>query len=243
MSRTATRAFVVLESVIHSSTPLGLMEIAEVSGVDKSTTQRLLSFLVEIGMLTRDESTKRYGVGSRAFAMAAAVNSRNDLRVVAAPYFHELRERSGESVSLHLGVAGRRVCIDGLESLQPIRRVVPLGESLPLYLGPSGKVILANQTPERSNSLLDGVNLSADETAHLNRDLRFARENGYLLTESDRSADIRALSAPIFDSSGVTASLTIAGPSDRWSQDDALACVPAILHAADAISASLGGRK
>lgn len=146
-------------------------------------------------------------------------------------------------MSLHLGVAGRRVCIDGLESLQPIRRVVPIGESIPLYLGPSGKVILANLAPERSTSLLDGLNLDAEETDHLNRDLRFARENGYLLTESDRSANIRGLSAPIFDPSGVTASLTIAGPSDRWSKEAALECVPSLLRASEAITASLGGRK
>jgi DNA-binding IclR family transcriptional regulator len=243
MSRTAARAFVVLESVIHSQEPLGLMEIADASGVDKSTTQRLLSFLVETGMLTRDGATKRYGVGSRAFAMAASIGSRNDLRSVAAPYFHELRDLSGESVSLHLGVAGRRVCIDGLESLHPIRRVVPVGESLPLYLGPSGKVILANLSPERSTTVLDSVNLSPEETEHITRDLRFVREHGYLLTESDRSANIRALSAPVFDMGGVAASLTIAGPSDRWTQESAENCIPAVLHAADAISASLGGRK
>jgi DNA-binding IclR family transcriptional regulator len=243
MSRTATRAFALLDSVIYSPTPLGLMDIVESTGVDKSTTQRLLTFLVDNGMLQRDEGTKRYGVGPRTFAMAAAVGARSDLRAIAAPFFLALRDRSGESVSLHLSVAGRRVCVDGLESLHPIRRVIPLGESLPLNLGPSGKAILAFLPQRELLRVLDSAHLDDAGTEKLNADLRSVRDDGYLLTESDRSANIRGLSAPIFDAHGVTASLTIAGPSDRWTEADAVSCVPALLDAVGSISSSLGGRK
>jgi IclR family KDG regulon transcriptional repressor len=241
MSRTATRAFDLLEAVLYSPSPLGLMDVVELTGVDKSTSQRLLAFLVERAMLVRDDLTRQYKPGPGAFAMAAAISARSDIRALAAPRFRPLRDASGETVSMHLAVGGRRVCVDGLESLDVVRRVIPLGESLPLYVGPSGKVILAFLPDTEAEALMDAGKLGKTERQRIEKDLAHIREQGFLMTEGDRSVGVRALSAPIFGIRGVMASLTIAGPSERWTDEKAEGCLPSLLEATRAISRSLGG--
>ena len=243
MSRTATRAFDLFEAVLYSPSPLGLMEVVEITGVDKSTSQRLLGFLVERSMLVRDDLTRQYKPGPGAFAMAAAISARSDIRALATPRFRPLRDSSGETVSMHLAVGGRRVCVDGLESLEVIRRVIPLGESLPLYEGPSGKVILAFLPDDEATALIEASKLGKTERQRIESDLALIRERGYLMTEGDRSVGVRAVSAPIFGIRGVMASLTIAGPSERWTEDRAGSCLPALLEATRAISRSLGGTR
>lgn len=241
MSRTLGRALELLETVLSAPEPMGLMEAADAAGLDKSTAQRMLFFLTERGSLSRDLSTKRYAIGPRSFALAAMVSSRSDLRVAAGPYLDELQSRTGETVSLHLRVGLRRVCIDGRESGHPVRRVVPLGESLPLSAGPSGKVMLAHLPTDDIVAALDAASLGRNDRDAVTADLERARRQSYLHTDSDRTVGIRAVSAPIFDASGVVGSVTVAGPTERWGVASASETVPLVSAAVAAISINLGG--
>jgi DNA-binding IclR family transcriptional regulator len=241
VSRTLDRALELLETVLSAPEPMGLMEAAEATGLDKSTAQRMLTYLTERGSLTRDPVTKRYAIGPRSFALAATVSARNDLRVAAAPQLDELQAHTGETVSLHLRVGLRRVCVDGRESGHPLRRVVPLGESLPLCAGPSGKVVLAQLPEDQILAVFDAAGVAQEDRDAVRTDLERARAQGYLHTDSDRTLGIRAVSAPIFDASGVVGSVTVAGPSERWGTASASQAAPRISAAAAAISKNLGG--
>jgi len=242
MSRTATRTFDLFEAVVQSAIPLGLMDIAEATGMDKSTAQRLLGFLVERELLTRD-TAKRYLLGPASFAMAASIGSRSDLRTVVAPALRQLRDASGETVSVHLAVGNRRVCVDGLESTAVIRRVVPLGDSLSLHQGPSGKAILAYLPEPRIDAVLNEAGVKRLDRKEIRDELEHIRSQGYLLTVGDRSPGVRAISAAMFDVRGVTASLTIAGPSERFTEEGADSLRPLLLATTADISRSLGGHR
>ena len=143
MSRTASRTLTLLEHVARAPAPAGLIELATDSGIDKSTAARLLAFLEERELVVRDPVTRRYAPGPALLALGAAALRRSDLRADARPYLERLRAATGETVTLHVRVRDAFVCIDGLEGPSPIRRAVPLGESIPLYVGSTGKAILA----------------------------------------------------------------------------------------------------
>jgi DNA-binding IclR family transcriptional regulator len=240
VAQVVDRALDLLLAVVGGNGPVTLMEAVARTGIDKSTAQRLLTSLVERGFLARDEVTRRYDVGPAMFGMAAAVSARSNLRKLAAPHLAELRDASGETSSLHLLVGDRRVCIDGAESAHPVRRVVPLGESMPVYTGPSGKVLLAHVDPADRERIYAAARCSAAERDELEKVVARVRADHVLHTESDRTAGIRAVSAPIFDIHGVVASITVAGPSDRWDAAAALSINDAVKDAASSISAKLG---
>jgi DNA-binding IclR family transcriptional regulator len=240
VAQVVDRALDLLVAVVGAAKPVSLMEVAAQTGVDKSTAQRLLTSLVERGLLARDGTTRRYDVGPAMFGLAAAVGARNTIRGVAAPHLTALRDASGETSSLHLLAGGQRVCVDGAESPHPLRRVVPLGESIPLHTGPSGKVILAHLELAARDRIHEAAGLSGAERRALELVLAEVRRTRVMQTENDRTHGIRAVSAPIFGARGVVASITVAGPADRWTREAATAMQGAVLDAASAISSRLG---
>ena len=227
--------------VATSDRPLGLMEIVEQSGMDKSTTGRLLGFLVDRGFLFRDPVTKRYEVGAALIAFAAAAMDRSELRANTAAHLRSLCAATGETTSLHLRVGGERICIDGAESPQPVRRVLSIGERVPLHVSPTGKVILAFLTEAEAGSSFAAARSSGADMAALEETLALIREQRYMMAIGDRTPGVGAVSVPLFDRSGTpVASLTIAGPGERWTTGRMQEFLPQLMAAAERISPRFG---
>jgi IclR family transcriptional regulator, KDG regulon repressor len=147
MTTSAARAFDILDEVVGRSEPAGLMELAAATGLDKSTASRLLALLCDRGLVARDPATRRYEPGPSLLLLGTRVLDGSMLRATAHSHMQRLRDLSGETVTLQLRVGLQRVCIDGVESLQLVRRVIHIGEANPLYIGVSGKVITAFLQP------------------------------------------------------------------------------------------------
>lgn len=238
MSQVTARAFSVLEQVARSEEPLGLMDLASRLQLDKSAALRTLAFLEETGMLRRDGSTRKYRIGPGLLSLAAIAIRTADLPHVAQPYLARLRDLTGETVSLHVRVGDERVCIAGAESPQVIQRVLTIGEPVSLCLGPSGKVILAFLPADERAELTARATVDADA---VEPDLVRARRDGYLIVSSDRTPGVGAISAPIFDTGGVTGSITVAGPEDRWGRRAMTNAAASLVEAATAVSVEMGG--
>jgi DNA-binding IclR family transcriptional regulator len=241
VSQSAGRALDLLVAVVGSSKTRGLMELAEQTAIDKSTAARLLNLLVERHLISRDEETQRYDTGSQMYSLFASIGSQIDVRAIAAPHLATLRDLSGQTASLHILVGKHRVCIDGKESNEPVRRVVPIGETIPLYQGPSSKVILAFLSDSEISAIFKEARTAGVDTKVLSDQLADVRRVGYALTESDRTRGVRAISAPVFGPRGPVASITVAGPTERWTLEAAEEVVPSLLDIAQTISFALGG--
>ena len=80
-----------------------------------------------------------------------------------------------------------------MESTHSLRRVIPIGESLPLYKGAAGKVLLAwAPKEERNRMIVQYGHLSEEEFASI-------RHNGYAITQDESEHGLFALSVPIFN--------------------------------------------
>lgn len=227
--------------VVSTEDPQSVMDLAAASGLDKSTSSRLLAFLEERGFLVRDAATRCYSIGPELLRIGAVALRRCDVRRVCAPHMQRLRDVTGETVSLHLRRNADRICVDTAESPHPVRHVVPVGVPVPLYSGPSGLVILANLPADEFGQVIELGKRAGTDIPPVLGLVQKARDNGYLTTIGARVASEAALSVPIFDASGVIASLTIAGPAERWTVDEMGPHVPAVLDAAEKTSHALGG--
>jgi len=241
VSTSAGRTLDLLSLVATSDRPLGLMELVEMSGMDKSTTSRLLGFLVDRGYLLRDPLTKRYEVGAALVAFAAASLNRSELRASTADHLRRLCTVTGETTSLHLRVGTERICIDGAESSQPVRRVLSIGEQVPLYLSPTGKVILAFLAPAEAQPALDAARAAGIDMVALKATLAQIRTERYMAAIGDRTLGVAAVSVPLSDRNGApVASMTIAGPGERWTMARMLEFLPQLREAAELISPRFG---
>ena len=239
-AQTADRALRVLELAVDSARPLTLAELCQLSGFNKAVTYRLLRSLVQRGFLAREPSGRGYVVGYRLIGLAAKVMSGLRIREIARPVLVRIAQQSAETVSLYMRHSNQRVCVDVVEGTQPVRRVIPVGETLPLFVGPSGKVILAWLPPDDLSLILTMARAAGCDWKSLEAQLRHVRSRGYLGLIGDRFPGAGGLSVPIFSGAGIVGAVTISGPAERFGMQAIAKLAPRAMRECAEISKALG---
>lgn len=240
MSRAAMKALGLVEVISRTATDgMGAMEAAAAAGLDKTTASRLLRMLTEHGWLMRDPTTRRYFPGRVLVGVAQATGFAQETRTLIEAAIVPLGERVVETVSLHQRTGALRLCVAGSESRQEIRTGLQIGDSKPLPLGATGKVILAFCDPDLQAQVL--AEQPDDETrAQVSEQMESVREHGYLSTDSDVTVGVGAVSVPVFTAMGVYGALTVAGPVSRFVAARRQDCVPHLFETANQIAQLLG---
>jgi IclR family KDG regulon transcriptional repressor len=219
--RAVERALDILLCFSGPETELGLSDIAKRIGLHKSTVHRLLASLESKGFIRRHPQTDKYRLGWSVLELVSNVYQSDDLSSIVLPEMTRLRDAIGETISLYVLSGHERIRIQAVESQQPVRRVANVGKRLPLYVGASGKVLLAYSSEELLEELMNDPSWPQD----LNRDefraaLRHVRECGYAVSIAEREPGAAAVAAPILSRSGeAIAALSISGPVDRFTKD------------------------
>lgn len=239
-AQTADRAIEVLLTVAESEEPLSLTEISRRTGFNASATYRLVGALTRHDLLARGGSGRSYGIGGGLVALAAGVMKRLSVPEVSMPAMEHLRSLTSETVSLYVRDRRHRICVAVLEGLHPMRWVVPVGDRQPLFVGLTGKAILAFLPPSEAAAVLDAAEENGADRARIESQLKRVRETGFLAESGDRMAGVGGLSVPVFDASGVAAALTISGPGDRFTRAVAEHAAPDVIAEAATISTALG---
>jgi len=239
MAANAEKIIGMLEAVASSAEPIGLMELAAVVGMDKSAASRHAAALVEQGLLRRNPDTRKYSVGDRTVAFASTVLGRANLRSSAVPHLVRLRDASGETASLALRVGAERVCVAAVESRHEVRRVVQVGERLPLHEGVCGEVLLSVLPPAELRSALQVAEALGADMPRLHAGVLAARRRGYSAAEGLRVPGVSAIAVPVH-AEGVeqVAALILAGPEQRFTMARMEEVAPAMVTAAAALSQS-----
>lgn len=201
----------VLDMFVENNTGMTLKDIASHTKLNTSTAFRIVNTLERRGYLCRDESSKQYRLGPNALALGYSSHWTDNIITLSRPYLRRLQQMFNETASIYIAEGDCRICIDHIESTHSLRRVIPMGESLPLYKGAAGKVLLAwANKKERQHVIEEYGHVSEEE-------LKIIRHNGYAVTQDESEHGLFALSVPIFNfESRVMASLTIAGPTMRF---------------------------
>lgn len=226
-TRTIERAFEILECFDEEHYELGISEIAKMSALSKATTYRILKTLEGKGYIVQDTVNSKYRLGVRVLRLSKLFLSSLDFRRVALPYMQNIRDLLNESVNLYVSNGTKRICIERLESTHPLRRVLKIGDELPLERGAAGIVLLAFGA---------GSCLSMDESK-----LATIREKGYAVSHGERAESASSVAAPIFDHRGkIIATLAIAGPTSRFDEIRLPEYISVVVSNAKSISRDLG---
>lgn len=215
--RSVERALDVLLCFAGEPGGLGVTQIAEKVGLYKSTVHRILAALESRGFVRQDPSTGRYHLGLKVLELASVYLTSGDLPAVAYAEMLALRDEAQETVSLYVRDGTERVRVQRAEGPLTVRRVVGLGERLPLYLGASGKVLLAWAPPVERTRLLDQILPPGFDRAALESALEQARAQGWAQSQEEREDGVSSVAAPVIDRMGrCVAALAISGPVHRF---------------------------
>ena len=233
--RTLERGLDVLDLFCHGAAKFSLTEISSKINLSPSTASRLLHTLLIRGYISRDEETKKFGIGPQALRLTATSFRTFDLRPVAAPFLRKLAEKYNESLSLYVVQDSFRVCIDRIETTHALRHVVNIGDRLPLARGAGGKALLAWVSQDELRKVqAEGETISPIELEQI-------RKQGFAISLGERDKGVGAVAAPVFDGEGhIQGSLSLAAPLARIDRASLEKIAPELVNVANQISAALG---
>lgn len=214
------RAFSILETFDEQHPTRTAADIAEVSGLARPTTYRMLQTLRRLGYVR--SSAGRFQVTPRVLNLAAGYLGRQSLAARAQPILDTVSEELGEHVAI--GVLDGDDVIALAASNSPQSRflavAVQVGQRLPADLTSLGRVLLAYESGNRTE------------------DAEQIRQVGYVITDGLLESGLRAVAVPVRDHSGqVIASLSVAVNASRVTIEHLEEhCLPRIRAAADEIA-------
>lgn len=243
------RVTALLDTFAEARTDLGVTEIATQLGLAKSVVHRLVSALARAGYLSQTPNTRRYSLGPRATRLGQAALGQMDIRARARPILRDLAAQTGETTTLSTLAGEERVYAEQIESTQPVRQSVQIGSTAPLYLGASGKAMLAFLPGHRSREILQraarsNVTLTSGarlDVPALGDELATIRKRGFAVSQGERIVGAVSTAAPVFDHHGdVIGSISVASVSVRHGRSDLVKLGSVARAAADRLSTELG---
>ena len=234
----------ILDAFSLSRPELSLAEIRSATGVPHSTVQRLVANMVQEGIL--DRQGDRFRVGVRMAHWAAPATQGLDFLELLTPVLRRLRDELGETVCIFRESQGKRVCIALAETRLMLRRVVQVGEIMPLHVGSAGRVLLAWNPEVAEQVYRSGLHSLTDQTitdaANLEAAVAKTRVDGFAITTGERVSGASGISAPIFGPQGeLFGALMVMGPAMRMPYEVCASWVEPVLAAAEESTRVIGG--
>lgn len=214
---------------------LGLTDIAKNAGLHKSTVFRLLHTLEKKGFIIRDPSTERYRLGYRILELASSMQHGDDPFLLILPEMERLRDLLEETISLYVRDGLERVRVQAVQSRQIIRRVAPIGQRLPLFVGASSKILVAFSDPDICQALMQDASWPPTLDRNVwQKTIEEIRKTKVAMSFEEREEGVAAISVPVFRTSGeLFAALTVSGPIQRLSKEKMEAMIPELFASAE----------
>jgi IclR family transcriptional regulator, KDG regulon repressor len=240
-NRSVERAISVLMYLCQDGRQMGLTEISQGANLDKATTLRILNTLANADMVRQEVDTKHYVPGAGIYNFWPS-----EIRKICRPHLKTLLENTQETICLVIPRGKERVCIEVMEPDRELRIVAPIGRSVPIHLGATGRVFMATKLESRVQSLLNDEDLNwytekkvIDNDEYL-RQLEKVKLAGYAYSIGEVELDTSAVSVPIYDALGNTAAaIAVRGPVSRLTEASAKSIAVTAKATAKAISSEL----
>lgn len=242
------RAISILHVFSEHEPAIGVGEIARRLDLHKSTVSRILSTLLDEGMVWVNPETGKYSLGMSLVELAGVALGQIDVRGAAMPHMEALRATVGETVSVAVLRGQEAVTVAHLPAAQSVRHVVWIGRRIALRGTASGKVFLAvfRDLGQDWAQLADFESLGPEAAAWaevMSVELDQVQRQGYATEIDEFEVGTSAVAAPIMDATGaVVAAISVGAPSFRFGAQQIAAAAPSVIGAAGGIAAELGMR-
>lgn len=221
------KAIDVIEHLAQSEEELGVTEISEDLGMGVSATYHLLNTLRECGIIEQNDKSKKFKLSLKLWQLGMKAYGKNHISDIIKPFLKKLKELTGETSNLTVLDNDHIVYVAQEESDKAIKMFTKTGESAPLHCTGAGKILLAFQSEDKRNSILEKLELKkftdytiTDKDELINK-LEEIRNNGYGFDEEERNLDVFCIGAPVFGiNNEVIGCLSISGPKSRFTEEN-----------------------
>lgn len=220
---------------------LTLQQIADRSGLPRSTVHRILESLCKLRWLKHTGGG--YRLGMRSLELGGLAVAHNELREATAPLLHDLHLRT--STTVHLAVLDRLdiVYLDRVAGRHGAGVQTRVGGRTPAHATAAGKAILAWTDPRQVESMyrVNRLTVRTPRTLTtleaLQQELVAVRARGGLAYDREESAaGLACVAAPLRGSGRAVAAISLTGEAQRM---DLARLAPYVQETARQASAAL----
>lgn len=196
-----SRGLAVLAALLDAPGPLSLAELAQATGLDQSTTLRLLRTLEEDRYVLRLDAARRYLPSPKALRPLPLMHPLELLRRESASLVRELSGRIGKTVILVLYIGFERLVVDIAQSEGALTPFYESWLRRPLHCTAVGKACLDAHDPAERGTALGPEPYpqltvrTLTDWAALSADLALSRERGYFVACDEHREGLTAVAA------------------------------------------------
>lgn len=219
----AERVFLILEAFRPGDTFLSLDEIAQRTGLYKSTILRLIQTPLSLHYISRN-SSGFYSIGPAAIRLASLYTALPRSEEAILSTLRQLVEATGETASYSIRRGELRVYLYRVNASRRLRDNIQPGDITQLGKGATGKVLRAFSKP-------------------FDRRYEPIRQSMFAYSAGEMEKGMVGISSPVFDHEGnIAGAVSISGPDSRLGQNEIARAKSLLLDAARNITMSFGGR-
>ena len=228
-----TKGLEILELLAAATEPLSMSDISTALARSVSEIFRMLQVLEEHRYIARGDDG--YRLTNRLFALGMGQPPVRNLVAIALPVMGEVARETGQSCHMAVASGAEMVVILGVEAPSLSGFAIRVGYRRPLHWSASGRVLLAFQSSDARDAMLEDVRQTGadiDLTA-LTAELDAITAAGLNTTPSPVLTGITDVSVPILAMGSARAALTVPfvdGPGARVT----LVALQTVLHRAAA---------
>lgn len=245
--QSAGRIFQVME-LLADKGEMGLLELSQELGLNKSTVHRMLSSLIYMGYARQNETTQKYCLSFKLVTMAGKLLERTNILPIARPYLENLSHLSGETVHLVQREGNHILYIDKVEAnVGSIRMVSHVGMVHPMYCSGVGKAIMSTMGEEEAAQIWNEsiIEKKTENTItdfnRLKQVLKQIKTQGYALDNEENELGVRCIAACIYDyHREVKYAFSVSGPVSRMTDERIRELSKEVLKVQRELSAELG---
>ncbi len=238
----------VLECFSATDRELSVMQIAQRTGLPRTTVHRIVDSLRVVGFLEQETSRERYRLGLKLFELGNTAITNLPLYRESGPFVETLAKLSGETVHLCVFDGSQMVFVERTQERGRPNNTVTTMEATPCHSTGVGKAALAFQ-PQTIVDRIIGLGLRSfthntiTESDGLLQELARIRANGYAYDDCEHETDLRCVAAPIRNASGrVFAAISVSGTARRIDPAQVPQLAALVISHAQLISVQLGFR-
>ena len=142
-AQAALRAIRLLKLFSNERPDMSLAELSRASGLNKTTTHRLLRALQSEALIDRNPATSTYSLGAGLMALGVQALASSDLRRRVRPVLRSLARETGETATLEVPVEDSMLILDEVAGRHVLGSAGNIGTRWPLHATSTGKVWLA----------------------------------------------------------------------------------------------------
>ena len=246
--QTLARASAIIDVIAAGSDEgVGLSEISRATALNKTTAFNLISSLVTTRFIEQDKSSKRYRLGLRNLELGRIVQHRLHISHLARPILADLCKKTNETVNLGLPDLSELLVIDVYQGSRLLHATAYGGWRSMYHCTALGKAFLSlwdspmRHTVYRLRGLPQQTSRTITDIDTLEAQLAQFQAQGYAVDVGENEVGVNGIARAIVNGMGdVAAAISVAGHSNRLTEDVMEQIAPDVIAAANAISAALG---